>query len=168
MPSPSSAPKYVVEYQLTEREVVGQWFRLRMLRPKTFVIYGALLAMGMALIISNYRQLIGWVLVAAPFVFAFIFRMGLQRIVRQNPNITGPRSFSFDSKGVVFASGQARDEYAWSQIQRFSETGADYFLYLKGPSSVANIPKAAFTPEQREAFLAYTGDVGIDRVPASS
>jgi len=163
MPSPPSGSKNVVEYQLTAREIVGEWFRLRMLRPKTILIYGGLFALGLAVVISNHRLLIGWVLLAFPVIFAFVFRLALQRVVKQNPAMTAPRSISFDSNGVVFASATSRNRYQWSEIRRFSESGEYYVFQLADHGSVANIPKASFTEEQREAFLSCTQSIAAKR-----
>ncbi len=151
---PSISQK-VVHYQLTEREIVGQWFRLRLLQPGKIFLYASFFALGVAIVAKDHRQVIGWAFVAFPFLFALLFYRSLCRVVKQNPAMTGPRSMSFDVDGVVFMSGANRNEYEWHDVQRFAESAEYYFLYLKGLGAVANVPKAAFTPEQREAFLSY-------------
>ena len=153
MPSASSKSHNVVEYQLSGQEIVNEWFRVRMLRPRTISIYGGLLAFGLVLVLFNYRLPLGWVILAFPFVFALVFRSALARVVKRNPAMAAPRTFSFDSTGVVFASGQSRNEYAWSKVRRFSESKGYYYLHLGENDLVADIPKAAFTEVQREAFL---------------
>ena len=67
--------------------------------------------------------------------------------------MTARRTFSFDSTGVIFASGQSRNEYEWSEVRRFSESKDYYYLHLGEADLVADIPKAAFSEVQREAFL---------------
>ncbi|HEY3899485.1 MAG TPA: YcxB family protein [Chthoniobacter sp.] len=153
MPSTSSKSQNRVEYQLSGHEIVNEWFRVRMLRPRTISIYGGLLALGLVLILFNYRLPLGWMIFAFPFVFALIFRSSLARVVKRTPAMTAPRWFSFDASGVVFASGQSRNEYEWSEVRRFSESKDYYYLHLGENEVVADIPKAAFTEVQREAFL---------------
>jgi hypothetical protein len=153
MPSASSKSQNVVEYQLNAHEIVNEWFRVRMLRPRTISIYGSLLGLGLVLVIFNHRLPLGWMFLAFPFVFGLVFRSALARVVKRNPAMTAPRTFSFDSSGVIFASGKTRNEYEWSEIRRFSESKDYYYLYLGDSETVADIPKAAFTEVQRETFL---------------
>jgi hypothetical protein len=159
MASASSKSENVVEYQLSAHEIVNEWFRLRMLRQKSISIYGGLMGLGLVLVLFNHRLPLGWLLLAFPFVFALLFRLSLARIVKRNPAMTAPRTFSFDSSGVVFASGKTRNEYEWSEVRRFSESKNCYYLYLGDKEMVADIPKAAFTEVQREAFLSHVQSI---------
>jgi hypothetical protein len=153
MPEPPSSPTQVVEYQLAAREIVGQWFRLRMLRTRTVLLMSVLLCMGIFMVVSDRRSFLGWAFLAFPVLFPLSFYRLLWRSVRQHPEMTAPRSIAFDANGIVFMSSTTRNEYAWDRIRRFSATSNYYLLHLDNLGTAANIPKAAFTPEQREAFL---------------
>jgi hypothetical protein len=159
MSSAPSKSENVVEYQLSGSEIVNEWFRLRMLRSKSISIYGGLMGLGLVLLLFNHRLPLGWLLLAFPFVFAVLYRLALVRVVKRNPAMTAPRTFSFDATGVVFASGKARNEYEWSEVRRFSESKNCYYLYLGDSETMADIPKAAFTDVQREAFLSHVQSI---------
>jgi hypothetical protein len=159
MASTSSKSQNVVEYQLNAHEIVNEWFRVRMLRGRTISIYGGLVALGLMLILVNHRLPLGWVILAFPFVFALVFRSSLARVVRRNPAMIAPRTFSFDASGVIFASGQSRNEYKWSEVRRFSESKSYYYLHLGENEVVADIPRSAFTEVQRETFLSYVQSI---------
>jgi len=54
MASPTA--KQVVRYQFTHRQIVNQWFRLRMLRPWKLLVHGLIFVVGLVFVVANFRN----------------------------------------------------------------------------------------------------------------
>jgi len=157
MPPPPLVTADVVHYQMTPQQILGQWMRLHAFRPGKIVPFVVLLFCGFILLLTQGPgAFYGWVCLAAPFVMtAFLYR-AFKRIIAQRPEMTEPRSISFDQSGVVITSSTTRLEYAWSRFRKFTENKDHYHLHIDTLGTAATVPKAAFTPGQRDQFLSFT------------
>jgi hypothetical protein len=155
LPLPSNN---TVNYQLSRQQIVWPWVRRRILRPSSIIANAFIIVVGICLGTPGQVNYLGWFFAATPLLVTFFYYRIINRTIDQNPEITEPRSMTFDSEGVVFVTASTRSELMWNRIKRLTENKDFYFLHLDTHTlgRAVTIPKSAFNPEQRENFLSST------------
>lgn len=145
-----------VQYQLTRREAVAQFFRL-LCRPKAILSGIALLLLGVVMLLRSEgnRTIWSWALIGGAIGFFVALRRTAARIVDQHPEYLEVQKLTFDQDRVCFTNSVTRVQWPWQRITKVIEKRDFILLYCGTLGTGGFVPNRAFTTEQRELFLAY-------------
>jgi hypothetical protein len=164
-PTSGAAPTIVLQYQLTQEEVVTGLRRV-LRRVRRFQI---LFALGAFLIVLGVLMMIGSV--SPPFGafcallgFCYIAAVGLaiargpRRAWRSNAALREPQLVAFSPEGVYARSTNAEARSRWNVYAAMIETERCYLLRLAARRVYVFIPKRAFASStEEEAFRNLVG-----------
>src|SRR5262245_14510602 len=156
--TPSTLPNGMTVHYQVPRDILVRILWLRMLlRPRRLASL-ALLALTAMLIRFGKpgSDLFVFTFVGAVAIFIPInlYRM-IAKAVDDNAQLTDPKTVEFNASRLVVTGPNWRSELPWTTFHGFSEDDSYFYLHLSSNGFASVVPKATFTPEQKEAFREY-------------
>ncbi len=151
-----------ITYQVPRNVLIRIWWRRMIFRPTRLISLGFLAVMGIGCFIL--RQLgggdpalnfLGTILLTLVIVFPLNIYRVIAKAIDDNAQFTDRKTLEFGPTQLLSSGPNWKSELPWSRFLGFSEDKDYFYLHLSRNGIASVIPKAAFTPEQREKFSLY-------------